>query len=201
MISFKHKFIYIHVPKTGGISISDALKDHTEDYISFVKSGYNVLNNDDTQVINIKSSKFLDFKRDYYCHASIEDLYKRLGNDIFSFYIFASIRNPFDRVVSQTSYVNGINTVPLVLQNFSMPKPQLDYLKIDGEVVVKNFIRFENLQNDFNDICRDIGIPEVKLSHKNKSRDSGYQHLYTESTKNMITRMYQDELDYFDYQF
>jgi hypothetical protein len=201
MISSKHKFIFIHVPKTAGISISDALKEYTEDEISFHKSQFNILNNDGTQGIYMKSSRWKGFEGDYYLHASIDDLYKRLGDEIFSFYIFACVRNPFDRVVSQTSFANKINTMPLLLQNFGLPKPQLEYLKINDKVVANRILRFENLQEDFNQACKEIGLPELDLGHKNRSNRTDYRNYYTEQTKNMIYRMYKDEFDYFGYEF
>jgi len=201
MISFKHKFIFIHVPKTAGISISDALKEYTEDEISFHKSQFNILNNDGTQGIYMKSSRWKGFEGDYYLHASIDDLYRRLGDEIFSFYIFACVRNPFDRVVSQTSFANKINTMPLLLQNFGLPKPQLEYLKINDKVVANRILRFENLQEDFNQACKEIGLPELDLVHKNRSNRTDYRNYYTEQTKNMIYRIYKDEFDYFGYEF
>jgi hypothetical protein len=201
MISFKHKFIFIHVPKTAGISISDALKEYTEDEISFHKSVFNILNNDGTQGIYMKSSRWKGFEGDYYHHASIDDLYRRLGDEIFSFYIFACVRNPFDRVISQTSFANKINTMPLLLQNFGLPKPQLEYLKINDKVVANRILRFENLQEDFNQACKEIGLPELDLGHKNRSNRTDYRNYYTEQTKNMIYRMYKDEFDYFGYEF
>jgi hypothetical protein len=201
MISSKHKFIFIHVPKTAGISISDALKEYTEDETPFHKSQFNILNNDGTQGIYMKSSRWKGFEGDYYLHASIDDLYKRLGDEIFSFYIFACVRNPFDRVVSQTSFANKINTMPLLLQNFGLPKPQLEYLKINDKVVANRILRFENLQEDFNQACKEIGLPELDLGHKNRSNRTDYRNYYTEQTKNMIYRMYKDEFDYFGYEF
>ena len=201
MISFKHKFIFIHIPKTAGISISDALKEYSEDEVTFHKTPYNVINNDGTQGIYMKSSRWPGFAGLHYFHASVDDLYKRMGDEIFSFYIFACVRNPFDRIISQTSFINGIHSIPLILHNFSLPKPQLEYLKIDGKVVANRIIRFENLQEDFNLTCKDIGLPELNLVHKNRSDRADYRQYYTEQMKDMVYRLYKDEFDYFGYEF
>jgi hypothetical protein len=202
MISFKHKFIFIHIPKTGGTSVTHALQDFTEDKITFTTSPYNILNEDGRQGFTIHNSVYRNFENpDLYMHASIEDLYNQMGSDIFSFYLFTVVRNPFDRAISQTSFVNGVTTVPIPLQNFSMPKPQLDYLKLNGKIIVNNVIRFENLQLDFDKICKDIGLPNLTLNHKRKSKEPGYKQYYANTTKEMIARMYQDELDYLGYSF
>lgn len=205
MISFKHKFIYIHIPKTGGTSITNILKDYSEDYFESaeIKDRY-VVSTDTKHGFNLKNSSFKEYMwGDYYTHASLEDIYQVLGDEIFSFYIFASIRNTFDRIISQTAYVRGLNTIPLRLENFSLPRPQLEYLKLDGNVMVDNFIRFENLQSDFDKICSDIGISAHQLGHLRKSsRDSNdYRPYYTDSSKKMIERMYQDEINFFNYKF
>lgn len=161
-----------------------------------------MLSDNGHQGIVAKNAMFKQFGHvNYYVHASINDLYQVLGNDIFSFYFFAVVRNPYDRAISHSSFVNGINSIPLQLQNFSMPKPQLDYLKLDNEIIVKNIIRFENLQSDFNNVCRDLGLRKTTLLHKKKSKEAGHRRYYTDSTKEMIGRMYQDEIEYFGYDF
>jgi len=200
MISFNYKFIFIHIPKTGGTSVTAALKDYSSDEISFSKSEGRVVNEDGSQEVVIYNNT-LQLSKRYYKHATLEDFFGVLQKELYSYYIFTVVRNPFDRVISQTSFVNGINTVPLKLQNFSMPKPQLDYVKLNDIVVVKNFIRYENLQKDFDKICLDIGLPTADLPHKNSSNRLDYRQYYTDSTKKMIYRMYQDEFEYFEYEF
>lgn len=202
MISLKHKFIFIHVPKTGGTSVSHAIGSYSEDKIAFTDCPGNLLSDNGHQGIVANNPMFKHVSHvNYYVHASVEDLYQVLGNDIFSFYLFAVVRNPYDRVISHTSFVNGINSIPLRLQNFSMPKPQLDYLKLGNEIIVKNIIRFENLQSDFNNVCRDLGLRKTTLLHKKKSKEAGHRRYYTTSTKEMISRMYQEEIEYFGYEF
>lgn len=202
MISFKHKFIFIHIPKTGGTSLTKVLGKYSDDNIRFGPSPGHILNEDGEQGLVITNRFFKNFVcSDYYLHASFEDLYQRLNKEIFKFYIFTIVRNPYDRVISHSSFTHGIKTVPLQLQNFTLPRPQLEYLKLQDQIMVNNIIRFENFQSDFDKICKDLDLPKTQLPHIRKSKEGGYHQYYTEATKKMVYRVYRDEFDYFGYNF
>lgn len=202
MISFKHRFIFIHIPKTGGTSVTKVLEKYSEDKFVFGTSPGHILNEDGSQGVTVEgvfSKKFT--QSDYYLHASFEDLYHLFGKSINKFFTFTVVRNPYDRVISHSIFTLGEGKVPLQLQNFTLPRPQLEYIKLKDQIMVENIIRFENFQSDFDKICEKLKIPKVALPHMKKSKESGYRQYYTEATRKMIHRMYQDEIDYFGYEF
>jgi hypothetical protein len=66
-----------------------------------------------------------------------------------------------------------------------------------------NFVgRFENLQNDFNLVCKEIGAPNKKLAHLKKSKyRPHYSTFYNEKTKKIVYNIFKDDINYFSYKF
>ena len=106
MISFKHKFIFIHIPKSAGTSIENALHFYSDDVIQngLIKPG--------RVIIEIARKKRV--KLDNYRHLSYDKYKQILGDDINNFFIFSVLRTPYDRIPS-LYYHSNINTVSLTL--------------------------------------------------------------------------------------
>jgi len=202
MISKKYKFIYIHIPKTGGNSIQNALASYCDDLLIIRKSIGNVHYEDGTQGLDVINDE-LGFLTPADKHASIRDYYQKIGAEINSYFIFTSVRNPWDRVVSQTAFLKegGLEEGVLKKEELLFPENVLNYISIDGKININAYIRFENLQEDFNEICDRIGIPHTLLPHKNKSRRTCYMKYYSEETMLLVKEKFKNEIDYFGYSF
>lgn len=206
MISDRHKFIYIHIPKTAGESIEEALLTRFEDS--------RIVSNDPDWDILIKHDTIIE--HDYSMKKPLSD-----------FFTFSFVRNPWDRMVSHWKYfietkrspemsfeefvfdfhrvlkeaVNGYWWNPY--RKYIFTAPQLDFL-IDenGEVKVDYIGRFENLQNDFNYICKRLNSNSIKLPHKNKTSRKPYQEYYkTQKCIDEVARKYKKDIEYFKYAF
>jgi len=211
MISHEHKFIFIHIPKTGGTSVETAIGK-----IGRVTEGAGTLNR-------------LDFK-----HITLIELYNKFKvdhkeKDLNKYFKFTFVRNPFDWLVSNyffnrgihhpyfresTKYkANNIGGIRRELKDMSfkdwviwytnnMRGTQLELIKNEnGETPFDLIGRFENLQEDFNIICDKIGIPQKQLPHKKKSQHKHYTEYYDDETREMVVKKYAEDIERFGYKF
>ena len=89
MISFKHKFIFIHCQKTGGRSIERCL----EKYIEYDTHTYNA-STIDTNPVMFKGGGSHTPLMSYY------NRWKPEYGSIYDFFKFGCIRNPWERAIS-----------------------------------------------------------------------------------------------------
>jgi len=97
LASYKNKWLFVHIPKTGGSTISDAMWEYAD------LQGASVYEVNDTSV-PLKNCKI---DRKYFQHDTaqvIKRKFKLDGHDYNSFYKFAVVRNPWDLVVSTWAY-------------------------------------------------------------------------------------------------
>ena len=57
------------------------------------------------------------------------------------------------------------------------------------------------MQEDFNTICDEIGIPQLELEHKNKTHHDYYVDYYDDETIDMVAKAYQRDIEYLGYKF
>jgi hypothetical protein len=147
-------------------------------------------------------------------------------HDIQNYFIFTSVRNPFERVLSAFKYLKkgGINASDArtrdeyQMQRMSFSAfvfknlhktiedscvhfvPQFEFISPHFDKL--SFIaRFETLQNDFNIVCDKIGIPRQELPHKNKTQHKHYTEYYNDETKQIVAEKYARDIEQFGYQF
>lgn len=197
MISHAHKAIFIHIPKCGGTSTSQAL-----------------INRNFTGDFNKASTHWR--KYDINLHTN--------------YFKFTSVRNPWDRFVSEYLWRNKRDwnhhtnqdirwdmsfkecCNALVQEKLKLIYPRMERIHLwsqhkmieyaVGSCDNINFIgKFENLQEDFDIICDKIGIPQEQLPHKNKSKRKHYTEYYDDETKELVAKKYAKDIEYFDYRF
>lgn len=91
MISSTKKFIFIHIPKTGGNSIQNALKPYADDTVSTHEP-----NQDGVERYQLINPRFKTTK-----HSTLSDYKKNINKKDFNNLLkVAVIRNPWDRAIS-----------------------------------------------------------------------------------------------------
>ncbi len=201
MISQKSRFIFVHIPKTGGNSIQAALQGYADDRFVFRKSIGKIKHEDGSQGLDVFNER-LGFDKPEHKHAGLQAYYDKLGGSVWDFLIFSAIRNPYDRVISHTAFLKGpLPSRILEIEELVLPKPQIEYLKVNDRISVSNFIRFEHLQADFNTLCEKLSLPRFLLPHKNASFRSSYSSYFSQESREMIYSKYKEEIELFGYEF
>lgn len=210
MISHKNKFIFIHIPKTGGHSITTCLLGP--------QTRNNLTRHFGSQypLVTWHTKHYLpnDYRRDYW----------------EKYFRFTFVRNPWDRAVSlyefrksrswippglsfkcwlykrevQMAIRKKINVIADARKNMMHPMahdimPQRAWLNFREDL---DYIgRFETLQKDFDIICDKIKIPRRKLPHLNGTPRGHYTRYYDRETRELIGKLYITDIDYFGYEF
>jgi hypothetical protein len=173
MINQQYKVIFIHVPKTGGNSISSSLKDYFDDDVVMRKSAGNTEKKSSEEGVLVINKEFWG---DTNCHkhASLQNYYNILGEKINEYTIISGCREPKDRILSSIRFSNKLLQKKikniLGISNLILPKEQYKYLLINGKFRCDKLIKYENIQQDFEKICVFLGIENKKLPHINKSK-------------------------------
>lgn len=193
MFSHSKKFIFVHIPKVAGTSITGTETSRTSLLSKFgefelPKVEYNVnnlpfdpddKNKFDPQPPHLRATDYV--KYGYVTEAQFHEYFK-----------FAFVRNPWARIVSEYKYrghINRFSFKDFLFYHFPYPSwtdeychtiPQYDYLyDKNGKLLVDFVGKFENLQTDYDKVCQMLDIPQHILTNENKSltysqRNSGW---------------------------
>ena len=205
MVSHKHKFIFVHAPKTAGNSIQNLLQNYSEDIIVISKkqATHNAKGKSHLDRFGIRSS---DKKLKIHKHTTLNKYYntwrKKYGS-IEDFFKFGVTRNPWDRAISYYFWKGYKSFDKKRFVNSLPPRSCGDYFYVKkyNDYKVDYVIRYENLQEDFNVVCDKIGIPRQQLPHKNKSKHKHYTEYYDDETKQIVAEKYAKDIEYFGYEF
>jgi len=184
MISHKHKFIFIHIPKTGGSSIEKSL-DKNVPHVGKKNPSYHLQNT-------------LPQNKHYNTREYIDALDKKIFDEYFK---FSFVRNPWSIEVSRFEWMK-LHGHKFSFKKYIHQETCKSFLNYWLDLDCTNFIgRFENLQEDFNIICKKIGIQPQKLSHINKNAHKHYAEYYDNETREIVAEKYARDIEYFGYKF
>ena len=208
MISYSRKFIFVHVPKTGGSAIEATLFPNLKPCVRRLYGGCN------------------DKQRERYGigllqHLTADHIREEVGEDIFkSFFKFAVVRNPWDKLVSEYAYISNTSREKYIIKRLGLSTAGVSFSEFAEAVCKSNFVnthlftqslmvgdsldfigKFENLQEDFNIVCDKIGIPRQELTHINKSQHKHYTEYYDDETREIVAEKYSKDIECFGYEF
>jgi hypothetical protein len=199
ILSHQRKSAFIHVPKTGGKSISRLLE---RDWLDAEGLKIRIPTEAEGDIRDLAARyPGIIWNR---VHVSAAEMRDRTPN-WDSYETFAFVRNPWDRMVSLYAHVasNGVSFEDFVLSppwNFVMYiKPQVDYVTDGkGNLLVGVVGRFERLVEDL----ALIHPSEHALPHVNKAtRRADYRDYYTWETKAHVAEIFRADIETFGYEF
>jgi hypothetical protein len=210
LVSHEHRFIFIHVPKSAGRSIRQALQPYATDVRGFWL-------NRAVAACGRRGNLFAPARyRWLRSHSTARQGRAYLPDRIFGHYFkFAFVRNPWDWLVSYYHFVTSrpkhrlhrrIKSMggfdPYVRTTCSQPKfLQKDFVTDKyGQLMVDFVGRFENLSSDFADVCRRIGV-SADLGRRNTSQHHDYREYFSDELRDCVSKAYAQDIELFDYDF
>ncbi|MFA5582364.1 MAG: sulfotransferase family 2 domain-containing protein [Paracoccaceae bacterium] len=223
IISDEKGFIFIHIPKTAGVSVASMLAPYRRNRwldrkplraainLASVYSGLSVERAFGGRVIPE--------------HAGLNQLCALVpGLDPARYYSFAIVRNPWDRVASAFHYDQHVSRSRYLRPGYWQTRgagfsdwlahhagrrasgriaSQFDMICTparDG-VAITRLVRFEHLADDFGDVARRIGLADGALPRLNVSRNRDYRRLYCDADAALVADIYADDIRAFGYRF
>lgn len=210
LISHRHRFAFIHVPKTAGSSVAFALwphADHVDDY--WMNRGLTL--------VGIHVNHYAPYRRKKFrTHTSAAILQRQLPADVFAdLFKFAFVRNPWDLLVSSYHYLlehqgHHRGRSARRLRSFAdyaayeIGRGKMSQSAMlagdDGRLLVDFVGRFESLASDFAFVCRRIGV-DGSLGRANTTRHRDYRNFYDDRLAEAVGRFFAADAERFGYSF
>jgi hypothetical protein len=209
LISRPHKFIFVHIYKNAGTSITEALLPFA------VHNRVHLLAYRKFKQLRLHLPFALD-PTPLPKHSKADKIVSQLGEEEFGKYFsFAFVRNPWDWQVSLFNYVRTSkgNRHYSIISDFKDFDAyirwrcsddvhfQRDFVSAsDGRLLVDFVGRYENLQRDFETVCSHVGI-QTSVPRLNVSTVKPYQQYYTSDTVELVRNAFAPDIELFGYQF
>jgi hypothetical protein len=215
LISHRHQFAFVHVPKTGGSSVFTALAphgDHADGYWA----------NRCLSLVGIHVNHYAPWQlRKFRTHTPAEALRRHLPAGVFDdLFTFAFVRNPWDLMVSyyhflgakqkRTTHFNHRRRLVGRLPDFeSYVRYEIRRGKISqtrmvadrrGRVLVTFLGRYESLGTDFAHVCRRLDVV-APLGRSNRSSRGDYRDYYAPRLAALVRDHFAEDVERFGYAF
>ena len=181
-------FIFIHINKTAGTSIGNAIGLAVKDHLTA------------REVIDRIGQQSWD-------EAYKFTLVRNPWDKVVSHYEYRRKKNKTGIATQNVTFTEWVRMTygpdknPAFYNNPKSFQPQVEWLKDHhGKVSVDFAGRFETINRDFEHITRHIGI-DAELPHLNASRRSAYQSYYDQESRDMVARWFAEDIEFFGYSF
>lgn len=215
LISYRHRFLFVHIAKTGGTSVRTAL--NREKWLDPWRIPLYFC----SRLSSLSGHRLgIKFPRHAKVIAAMEMLPNEFFDDLFK---FAIVRNPWDLQVSSFHHIRrerphlmqGMDDFETFMNwKLNPERPyqyhidtsiefQSDYLiDLRGNIVVDFIGRYENLQEDFDSICEKVGIKKRTLPFKRKATDrKDYRGYYSDALAERVGEYFKADIEALGYTF
>ncbi len=208
-VSVEKNFIFVHVAKTGGQALKQALRPYA---VRKARGQWRRL----LSHLPIQESMDAQFGP----HASIRWAKLKLPRTFFDgAFKFGLVRNPYDLAVSRYAFVRGEGDhhrhKDAQSQSFAdflrMERRRASWRPCDqsamlcdysGQLLVDQVYRFEQMEEAFADIVTRLDLPvSPKLARKNASQRGPYRDYYTPVERKLVEQIWARDLEKFGYEF
>ncbi|MFZ1468463.1 MAG: sulfotransferase family 2 domain-containing protein [Paracoccaceae bacterium] len=219
-ISSSHNFIFVHVPKTAGSAISNALAPFT------TNPKRTILRSFLRRTPLVESHEKAHFR----IHERAVHIRAKLSSTVYDrFYSFAVIRNPYDHAVSHYEFMKQyrIKSTAIRVGNMSFSE-YLDYrmkrplwndtlfarqpaqswfvADDDNRLLVNRLLYYESLQQDFDQLITDLSLTGAVLHKLNPTKTktgttsfSTYAGYYDGDSETKVRQIYARDFRNFGY--
>lgn len=207
---YKNKnLLFIHIPKTGGTVIENAIKELSKytpvERLSILYSGY--------------TNELLDFPYNKVSlqHQFYTTIYKfkdKLDVNFDNIKIFSVVRNPYDRVISDLFYLKLIKKdftakeVYFIIKRHYLYRndldnhnePQYKFITDDNCELIKNIEIFKTeTLNESNDKLNEFIGFDINIKQTNINKD--YSNYLNKDSISLINTFYKKDFELFNYKF
>lgn len=210
LVSSQKKFLFIHIPKSAGTSVTAALQDFSdrpeEVWINRLLSKVGINVNWFGPNHWVRGRK----------HSTARQVKFMYSDSVFKdYYKFAFVRNPWALLVSYYHYiksnkehhrsakVNNIDSFESYIR-YEIKRNKINQSRFVtdsyGNELVDFVGRFESLENDLGVIFDRLGV-EAELPHINSSKHRDYRDYYTPETAKMVAIHWAEDILRFGYRF
>jgi hypothetical protein len=199
MISHRHRFVFIHIPRTGGTSLAEALRDESCELLP---------NTHDPRAAHAPAN-----------HLTLHEIASHglAGPEVLrSYFKFCFVRNPWDRLISEICcrwlrpVFDGLTMEQSIREGCRIAatqttgyanhlRPQSDFVA-SGDLEMDFVGRFEDLTKDFEVVCERVGTRRT-LPVRDRSQHTSYWAYYNRETRDLVAETYRRDVELFAYSF
>jgi len=143
----------------------------------------------------------------FWNHISPHQIRSRLGENMWaSYFTFTIVRNPWDRMASKYFYKKDTEPQNMKLSFHEWVKSgrfsNSKWYFRNGQPDFDFFLRFENLNNDYQQLCESLNLDINELPFAKKSaRTIPYWEHYDDEAKEIVKQYFAQDIKHFNYEF
>ena len=215
ILSSKYRFVFVHIPKTAGISVTESLKPFSDDRKRSLAKSIK------RRLPFIENPNHVHFREHEPALKMVQKLSRRRFDELTSFSV---VRDPFDHAVSHYEYMKQFRIASVAEKVGAMTfneylryrtkkpfwndtvfarLPDQCYFLMDSnnQICVDRLIRFENLQQEMQALAADLDLKGYQLPHKNKTKSQRkpLRSYYDQESIDLVRKIYRRDFEHLGY--